>query len=233
MENWNVEAQSIIVSKTPALRSFRQFMNAPIYIAILIVVELALGIAPRADRLTWALENFPVWLGVAWIGFNYKRFPLSQLCLMLLTVHSIILAVGGYYTYAKVPLGFWMQDWFGLARNHYDRIGHFVQGFVPAILVRELLIRQARMPRTVWLPSTTVMFCLGFSALFEVFEWLSVVVGGDASTDYLGTQGDIWDAQWDMLFCGFGALTAMIFLSRLHDGSLAKLPTPAPRSTAG
>lgn len=204
-------------------------MQAPIFIAIIVVVEVALGIAPKADRLTWVLENFPVWLGLIWIGFTFRRFPLSQLCLILLTAHSIILAVGGYYTYAQVPLGFWMQDWFGFERNHYDRIGHFVQGFAPAILVRELLIRRATMPRTGWLPATTAMFCLGFSALFEIFEWLSVVVGGEAATDYLGMQGDIWDAQWDMLFCGLGAVAALLTLSRWHDRSLtAVVTTPAP-----
>lgn len=208
-------------------------MNARIYIGFLVVLEIALGIAPKADRLTWTLENFPVWLGILWISFNYKRFPLSQLCLVLLTVHSIILAVGGYYTYAKVPLGFWMQDWFGFARNHYDRIGHFVQGFVPAILVRELLIRLARMPRSGWLPATTVMFCLGFSALFEMFEWFSVVIGGDAATDYLGMQGDVWDAQWDMLFCGLGAIISMALLSGVHDKSLISVTRPPVPAATG
>lgn len=203
-------------------------MHAPLFIAIIVVVEVALGIAPKADRLTWALENFPVWLGLVWIGFTFRRFPLSQLCLILLTAHSIILAVGGYYTYAQVPLGFWMQDWFGFERNHYDRIGHFVQGFAPAILVRELLIRRAKMPRTGWLPATTVMFCLGFSALFEIFEWLSVVVGGEAATDYLGMQGDFWDAQWDMLFCGLGAVAALLILSRWHDRSLKAVAGTIP-----
>lgn len=203
-------------------------MHVPLFIAIIVVVEVALGIAPKADRLTWALENFPVWLGLVWIGFTFRRFPLSQLCLILLTAHSIILAVGGYYTYAQVPLGFWMQEWFGFERNHYDRIGHFVQGFAPAILVRELLIRRAKMPRTGWLPATTVMFCLGFSALFEIFEWLSVVVGGEAATDYLGMQGDIWDAQWDMLFCGLGAVAALLILNRWHDRSLKAVAGTIP-----
>jgi putative membrane protein len=202
-------------------------MHAPYYIAFLILLEIALGIAPSADRLTWTLENLPVWLGVGWIGLTYKRFPLSQLLLALLTTHAVVLAVGGFYTYAKVPLGFWMQDWFGFERNHYDRIGHFWQGFAPAILVRELLLRKARMPRTPWLPATTIMFCLGFSAIFEMLEWLAVVVGGSASDDYLGTQGDVWDAHWDMLYCGIGASAAMLGLGGLHDRSLAALPAGA------
>ena len=209
-------------------------MHAPIYITILMVVEIALGIAPKADRLTWTLENIPVWIGVGWIALTYKRFPLSQLLLALLTIHSIILAVGGYYAYAKVPLGFWMQDWFGFARNHYDRLGHFVQGFVPAVLVRELLIRRARMPRSGWLPATTVMFCIGFSAIFEMLEWLSVTVGGEASTDYLGTQGDVWDAHWDMLYCGIGATVAMLTLNGWHDASLrAVSPRELPQAAPG
>lgn len=199
-------------------------MNAPIYIAILIFLEIALGVAPKADRVTWTLENLPVWIGIVWIGLSYRRFPLSQLLLILLTAHSVVLAVGGFYTYAKVPLGFWMQEWFGFERNHYDRIGHFWQGFAPAILVRELLLRKARMPRTLWLPATTIMFCIGFSAIFEMFEWLTVAIGGSASDDYLGTQGDKWDAHWDMLYCGIGAGIAMLGLSRLHDRSLAPLP---------
>ncbi len=197
-------------------------MKAPIFLAVLIVLEIALGVAPRANRLTWALENLPVWIGIGWIGLTYKKFPLSQLLLILLTAHSIVLMIGGYYTYAKVPLGFWMQDWFGFERNHYDRIGHFWQGFAPAILVRELLLRCARMPRSWWLPGTTIMFCIGFSAIFEMFEWLMVVVGGSASDDYLGTQGDIWDAHWDMLYCGIGASLAMLTLSRVHDRALSQ-----------
>ena len=198
-----------------------------IVLAVVFILEVALGLAPRADRITWALENFPVWLGLIVIPLTDRRFPLSRLCLVLLAVHSAILAVGGHYTYAKVPLGFWMQDWFGFARNHYDRLGHFAQGFVPAILVRELLIRSARLPRTRWLWILTVACCLSFSAFYEFIEWWTALIAGAASTDFLGTQGDVWDTQWDMFLAFVGAVTALVLFSGAHDRSMLRsLPDP-------
>jgi len=203
-------------------------VKAPYYIAAVLLLEVVLGIAPATDRLTWALENAPVWIGAVAIGLTYRRFPLSRLCLVLLTLHAVILMVGGHYSYARVPLGNWLQDALGLARNHYDRIGHFAQGFVPAILVRELLIRRARMPRTGWLPFAVVMICLGFSAFYELVEWWTAIAAGDASRDFLGSQGDIWDAQWDMFLAGLGASLATLLLPRWHDRSLAVVAAGRP-----
>ena len=146
---------------------------------------------------------------------------------MLFTLHAIILMVGGHYTYAKVPLGDWVKDWFGLARNHYDRLGHFAQGFVPAIFVRELLLRVAKLPRSRWIPVLVVSVCLAFSACYEFIEWWTALLTGDKATDFLGTQGDPWDTQWDMFLAFCGAIAAMLLLSRWHDRSMAAVERPS------
>src|SRR5262245_49645833 len=163
--------------------------------------------------MTWALENAPVWIGLAaWLATR-RRFRLSRLCLSLLALHAVILMVGGYYTYAKVPLGDWVKDALGLARNHYDRLGHFVQGFVPAILVRELLLRVAKLPRSRWLPVLVVCVCLAFSAFYELIEWWTALISGTAAEAFLGTQGDPWDTQWDMFLAFMGAIVSLATLS--------------------
>ncbi len=185
--------------------------------------EVLLGIAPRADRTTRALENFPVWLGLALFVATHGKFPLTWLCITLLVLHAFVLMVGGYYTYAKVPLGFWVKDFFGFERNHYDRLGHFAQGFVPAILVRELLVRQAGLARKGWLPFLSASVCLAVSAFYELIEWWAALIGGEKADQFLGTQGDVWDTQWDMCFALVGAMSALAFLSRWHDRSLARL----------
>ena len=198
-------------------------MPLPVLIAVVLTVQVALGISPKADRMTWALENAPTWIGLIVLAFTHKRFRLSRLCLNLFALHSIILAVGGHYTYAKVPLGEWMKDWFGFTRNHYDRIGHFAQGFIPAVFVRELLLRTSPLRRSKWLPFLTVSVCLAFSAFYEFIEWWTALASGDKATDFLGTQGDVWDTQTDMFMALLGATCAMLFLSRWHDRSLEKL----------
>ena len=195
-------------------------------IAVVTLLEIALGISPKADRMTWVMENAPVWIGiVVWLSTR-RRFQLSRLCLFLFTLHAIILMTGGYYTYAKVPLGDWAKHWFGLQRNHYDRLGHFAQGFVPAIFVRELLLRVARLPRSRWIPVLAVGMCLAFSAFYEFIEWWTAVFTGDKATDFLGTQGDPWDTQWDMFIAFCGAIVAMLTLPRLHDHSMQAVETP-------
>jgi putative membrane protein len=154
---------------------------------------------------------------------TYRRFPLTPLLYVLIALHALVLIVGGHYTYARVPLGFWMQDWFDLGRNHYDRIGHLMQGFVPAIVARELLLRATPLQPGAWLFTIVTLSTLGVSALYEFTEWWAALVGGSAATDYLGSQGDVWDTQWDM-FCAFcGALVAQLTLGRLHDAQLARL----------
>jgi putative membrane protein len=172
------------------------------------------------DRLTWLLEVSPVLLGAALLVGSARRFPLTRLLYRLLFLHALILIVGGHYTYAEVPLGFWVRDLLGLARNHYDRLGHFVQGFVPAILAREVLLRRTPLARGGWLFFLVVSVCLGFSAFYELLEWWTALVGGASATAFLGTQGDVWDTQWDMFLALVGALSAQLVLGRLHDREL-------------
>jgi len=140
-------------------------------------------------------------------------------------VHAIILIVGGHYTYARVPLGFWLQDLFDMARNPYDRIGHFAQGFVPAILTRELLLRTSPLRRGRWLFVLVTSVCLAFSACYELFEWWTAIFTEDGSPEFLGTQGDVWDTQWDMFLALVGAMSAQVLLARVHDRQLNNLVT--------
>jgi putative membrane protein len=180
------------------------------------------GLQPH-DRVTWVLEVFPIFIGVPILIATRRRFPLTPLLYVLIFIHALILMLGGHYTYARVPLGFWIQDLFDLSRNHYDRIGHFAQGFVPAILAREILLRKTPLRPGGWLFFLTASVCLAFSACYEFFEWWSAVIGGSAADAFLGTQGDVWDTQWDMFLALIGALTAQLLLSRLHDRQLARL----------
>jgi len=159
-----------------------------------------------------------------------RRFPLTRLTYTLLAVHALMLIVGGHYTYARVPLGFWVQDLLGLARNDYDRLGHFAQGFVPAILIREILLRTSPLRPGRWLFVLVTAMCLAFSACYEFFEWWSALVGGHAADAFLGTQGDVWDTQWDMFSALLGAITAQLTLAHSHDRSLAKLLAPQPHA---
>lgn len=198
-------------------------MNKPLpWVLVLVVVEqVLLGWVPSADRFTWMMENFPVWIGFPIVLFTHRRFPLSTLCLVLLLLHSLVLAVGGHYTYAKVPLGDWARNAFHFSRNHYDRLGHFAQGFVPAILVREILSRRLAL-RGFALASLTVACCLAFSAFYELIEWWTALATGEGATAFLGTQGDPWDTQWDMCFALIGAAVALLTLSHVHNVSMRK-----------
>ncbi|HEU4994730.1 MAG TPA: DUF2238 domain-containing protein [Gemmatimonadaceae bacterium] len=182
------------------------------------------GIHPY-DVTTWVLEVFPILVAVPVMIATHKRFPLTPLAYRLIFLHALILMVGGHYTYARVPLGFWMQDLFGFARNHYDRLGHFAQGFIPAIIAREILIRQTPLRRGRWLFFITTCICLAISAFYEFIEWWSAVIGGSAAADFLGTQGDVWDTQWDMFLAFLGAITAQLTLGRVHDRQIAALKT--------
>ena len=183
------------------------------------------GIGPK-DRLTWLLEVAPVLIGAPILVATARRFPLTPLLYRLLFFHSLVLMLGGHYTYAEVPLGEWAKEAFGFARNHYDRLGHVTQGFVPAILAREILLRKSPLRPGGWLRLSVTSICLAFSALYELIEWATALLSGEAATAFLGTQGDIWDTQWDMFLALCGALLAQALLSRLHDRQLARL---APR----
>ena len=172
------------------------------------------------DWFTWALEVFPAVIGLVLIIATRKRFPLTPLLLVLLFVHAVILVVGGHYTYALVPFGFWMQDAFGFTRNHYDRIGHFAQGFVPAILAREILVRRRVVNGRGWLFTIIVAICLAVSAAYELLEWSVAALTGSAGDSFLGTQGDVWDTQKDMALAALGAALAQLLLARIHDRQL-------------
>jgi len=145
---------------------------------------------------------------------------LSPLLYRLLFLHAVILVVGGHYTYAQVPIGFWIQDLLDASRNHYDRIGHFAQGFIPAILAREILLRRSPLRQGKWLFFLVVCVCFAFSALYELIEWWAALIGGDSAESFLGTQGDVWDTQWDMFLALLGAISAQLLLRRVHDRSM-------------
>ena len=191
-------------------------------VALVLAVLVWSGIRPH-DRFTWFMEVFPVLLGLPVLLATHRRFPLTPLLQGLLAVHACILMLGGKYTYAEVPLGNWVRDAFGLARNHYDRLGHFAQGFVPAILAREILWRRSPLRGSRWLPFVVVSICLAFSACYEFLEWWTALATGEGATAFLGTQGDVWDTQWDMFLALVGATTAMLTLSGIHERQLREL----------
>ena len=182
----------------------------------LIAILVWSGIGPH-DRFTWYLEVAPVLIAVPILIYVYPRFRFTRLTYTLIWLHAIVLMVGGHYTYARVPLGFWVQQAFDLGRNHYDRLGHFVQGFVPAMVAREILVRTSPLRGSRWLPFLVVCFCLAFSAFYELIEFWTALASGEGATDFLGTQGDVWDTQWDMQLALIGAITALALLSRAQD----------------
>jgi putative membrane protein len=183
------------------------------------------GIGLHDTRLTWVLETAPLMIALPIILFTYKRFPLTNLTYTLIAIHAIILMFGGHYSYAKVPLGFWMEDWFGWTRNNYDKIGHFMQGFGPAIYTREIIARTSPLKRGKMLGFVSICVPLAFSALYEIFEWVASLTNPADTEAFLGTQGDIWDTQTDMLWCLIGAIVALIVLTKLHNKYLQKIGT--------
>jgi putative membrane protein len=196
----------------------------PVVLAGIVIAATAWsGIGPE-DRATWWMEVAPVLIALPLMAVTWRRFPLTPLVYWLVAVHAVILVVGGHYTYAKVPLGFWMQDWFDFTRNHYDRIGHLAQGFVPAIVAREILLRTSPLTRGGWLFFLVTCVCLSISACYELIEWMAAAIAGQGAEAFLGTQGDEWDAQKDMLLALIGAVIAQLALSGLHDRQLARLP---------
>ena len=179
------------------------------------------GTSPH-DRFTWFLEVAPALIGLAILTATWNRFRFTTLVYTLICLHCIILMIGGKYTYAEVPAFNWLRDTFGLARNYYDRVGHFAQGFVPAIVAREVLVRLQVVRGRGWLNGIVLAICLAFSAFYEFVEWWAAVATGDRADAFLGTQGDQWDTQWDMFMCTIGATLALLLLSGLHDRALAK-----------
>jgi putative membrane protein len=175
------------------------------------------GIAPIDTRLTWVLETAPVMLALPVLLLTYKRFPLTHLTYTLIAIHALILMLGAHYSYAKVPLGFWMQDWFGWTRNNYDKIGHFMQGFGPAIYTREILARTSPLRSGKWLGFMSIAVPLAFSAVYEIIEWLASLSDPTDTEAFLGTQGYIWDTQSDMFLCLIGSMVALILLTKWHN----------------
>ena len=198
-------------------------------VGIVVLVLAWSGVGPH-DRFTWFLEVAPVLIGLPILIAIYRGFRFTSLAYTLIAIHAVILIVGGHYTYAEVPLGYWLEEWLGFSRNHYDRIGHLAQGFIPAIVVREILIRRSPLRRSRWLPFVVISICLAVSALYELIEWWTAVATGEAAEAFLGTQGDVWDTQWDMMLALIGAILALLMLSRLHDRQLTGRSTgqPAP-----
>lgn len=206
-----------------------------VFVVLLLPVLGWSAVRPH-DYFTWLLEVLPVLIGVPLMIAVRRRFPLSTLLLVLVWLHCVVLIFGGHYTYARVPLGEWWMQWFGWTRNNYDKLGHFAQGFVPAILAREILVRTSPLGdrgdgrRSRWLGFLVTSVCLGFSALYELIEWGVAVASGVAADDFLGTQGYAWDTQSDMAWALGGALAALALLSRVHDRSMARLPHGSPES---
>lgn len=198
--------------------------DRPILVILLIVVVVFVWSAIRPhDYFTWILEVFPAIIGVGVLASTYRNFKFTTVVYVLIAAHAIILMIGGHYTYAEVPLFNWIRDEFALNRNHYDRVGHFAQGFVPALIAREVLLRKSPLRRGRWLFFIVVSICLAFSALYELFEWLVSEATGSAGDAFLGTQGDVFDTQKDMAMALVGAMTSLLLLSRLHDRQLSRL----------
>jgi putative membrane protein len=180
------------------------------------------GIGPHDTRLTWVLETVPVMIALPILLITYKHFPLTDLAYTIIALHAALLIWGGHYSYAKVPLGFWMQDWFGWSRNNYDKIGHFMQGFGPAIYTREIMARTSPLRRSKWLGLVSIAVPLAFSALYEILEWLASLSNPTDTEAFLGTQGYIWDTQTDMFWCLIGSIAALILLTKLHNKHLRR-----------
>lgn len=197
--------------------------------ACLVFVVFIWSLINPHDLFTWFLEVLPALLGIALLIITYPRFRLTSLLYVLIAFHAIILMVGGHYTYAEVPLFNWIRDIFQQSRNNYDKVGHFVQGFVPAIIVREILLRTSPLKAGKWLAVIVVSICLAVSALYELFEWQVAIVTGTAADAFLGSQGDMWDTQSDMGFALIGSILALALLGSFHDRQLRNV---GPETTA-
>ncbi len=196
-----------------------------LWLSLFFTVLVWSGIDPK-DQFTWFLEVVPALIGFILIVLTYKKFPLTSLLYTLILIHMIILMVGGHYTYAEVPLFDWIKDVLHQSRNNYDKVGHFAQGFIPAILAREILIRKEILSGSkLWLNYIVVSIVLAFSAFYELVEWWVALATGEDAEAFLGTQGYMWDTQSDMMFALIGAVVALLLLSRFHDKQLKNLMT--------
>lgn len=197
-------------------------MLLPVLFLLTLISLIVSGVQPY-DRLTWWMEVMPVVIGLPILIFTRRHFPLTTLLYCLLFIHGLILMLGGHYTYARVPPGFWMQEWFDFSRNHYDRIGHLAQGFIPAILAREILIRLSPLRPGGWLFFLVCCVTLAISASYEFIEWWAALLYGSDADSFLATQGDVWDTQWDMFLALIGCLASQILLSNQHDRQIIRM----------
>lgn len=188
-----------------------------VMLLIVIVGLLVITAVKPYDRSTWLMEVAPVLIAGPVLVLTYRKFPLTMLLYLLIFLHAIVLIAGGAYTYARVPLGFWLQDVFSLGRNHYDRIGHFFQGFVPALLAREVLLRGGHVANRRMAAFLAICIAMAVSAWYELIEWAAAVLLGQGADAFLGTQGDPWDTQKDMFMCFIGSVVAILTLSREQD----------------
>ncbi len=200
----------------PAYGRYTSFL-----LAAVVAVVVWSGITPK-DRLTWWMEVTPTLLGLIALFLTRENFRFTPLLQTLIALHMILLAVGGHYTYAEVPLGFWLRDAFDLGRNHYDRLGHFAQGFVPALIAREIVIRREIIQRRGWIAFFVVCTAMAISAVYELVEWIAAVIYGQNADAFLGGQGDIWDTQKDMACALVGSICAVVLFSRWHDRQLSE-----------
>jgi putative membrane protein len=181
------------------------------------------------DVFTWFLEVVPVLIGIPWLIWLYPRFRFTNLVYALIAVHAVILMIGGHYTYSLMPVFQWIKDWLHLDRNYYDRLGHFAQGFVPAFIAREVLLRATPLRRGKMLAYLVFSCCMAISAMYELFEFAVARATGASADAFLGTQGDVWDTQWDMTWCLIGSTCMLLFFTGIHDRALARLnPRAAP-----
>ncbi len=196
--------------------------NEPLLLLISGILLLAITAIHPHDYATWWMEVAPIFIALPILVVTYKTYTFTPLLYRLLFLHAVILMVGGHYTYAEVPLGYWMQDWFGFARNNYDKIGHLAQGFIPAMLFRELLLRSSPLKQGKLLFTLVVASCLAVSASYELIEWAAAEMMGQGADAFLGTQGYAWDTQSDMLMALIGAVVAQLVLGKVQDGQLLR-----------
>lgn len=202
-------------------------MNPRWLLLVVLIVLVWSGIAPK-DRFTWFLEVAPVLIVLPLLLATHRRFPFTSLAYALLAVYAVILMVGGHYTYAEMPVFNWLRDALELSRNHYDRLGHVAQGFIPAIVAREILLRRSPLQPGKWLFFLVTSVCLAISACYEMIEWWVAIGSGDEAVAFLATQGDVWDTQWDMFLALLGALSSQLIFRRRHDRQLAILLSERP-----
>lgn len=195
-----------------------------ILIALFLVGLLISAFNPH-DYFTWILEVLPAIIGLFILVFTFKSFKLSYFTYIMILFHCYILFIGGHYTYAEVPLFEWIKDILHQSRNNYDKVGHFAQGFVPALIIRELFIRKEVVKPGYWLSFLTVCVCLSISVIYEFIEWLVAFMSGESAESFLGTQGYVWDTQSDMLYAMIGAICMIVFVSKYHDKQIAKIKT--------